>query len=270
MKDTKLPHFPFYARDWLTDERVMLMTLECQGAYLRLLCYQWLEGSIPSSPKNLAALCMTSVENFEAEIWPDIKDAFASISVERLQNPRLQAIKEDTEALVAKKSEAGRMGAAKRWKGQDSTPNSTAMPEQSDPNAIQIQSHIQTQEDDGSRASGSLTEDTAKVYETLMFQFRFGHIKALAIAEEVGTTMDDIKDWVRYENAKGTRLACHNMKTFKNPRDIPEEKLGTETTKKGRKTFAQMDADEYEAKKEEFNKEMGGTDVSGNSEDAQS
>jgi len=270
MKDTKLPHFPFYARDWLTDERVMLMTLECQGAYLRLLCYQWLEGSIPSSSKNLAALCMTSVEHFEAEIWPDIRDAFASISVERLQNPRLQAIKEDTEALVAKKSEAGKLGAAKRWKGKVGAPNSTAMPEQSDPNAIQIHSHIQIQDDDGSRESGSLTKETATVYETLMFQFRFGHLKAMNIVETLGTTMDDIKDWVRYENAKGTRLACHNMKSFKNPMDIPQEKMGTETTKSGRKTFAQMDADEYEAKKEEFNKEMGGTDVSGNSEDAQS
>ena len=27
MKDNKLPHFPFFARDWLTDTRVMLMDL---------------------------------------------------------------------------------------------------------------------------------------------------------------------------------------------------------------------------------------------------
>ena len=93
MKDTKLPHFPFFARDWLTDERVMLMTLECQGAYLRLLCYQWLEGSIPDSPKKLASLCMTSLEHFEAEIWPDIGDAFNEIAVQRLQNPRLETIR---------------------------------------------------------------------------------------------------------------------------------------------------------------------------------
>ena len=271
MKDPKLPHFPFFARDWLTDERVMLMTLECQGAYLRLLCYQWLEGSIPSSSKNLAALCMTSVEHFEAEVWPDIGASFSSISVERLQNPRMETIRVETEARVAKAVANGKKGAEKRWGKKDDRP---PMANQSDPNAIHIhnQSHNQNQDGDGSRESGSVlgNKESASVYETLMFQFRFGHLKALNIVETLGTTMEDIKDWVSYENAKGTRLACHNMKTFKNPMDIPQEKVGTETTKKGRKTFAQMDADDYEAKKNEFDKEMGGTDVSRDSEDAQS
>ena len=52
---------------------------------------------------------------------------------------------------------------------------------------------------------------------------------------------------------KGTKLCRFNMKAFKNPRDIPEEKKGTETTQ--RKTFSQMDADEYQAKKAELEKE---------------
>ena len=113
-----------------------------------------------------------------------------------------------------------------------------------------------------------MTKESATVYEALMFQFRFGHMKAMGIVESLGTTMDDIKDWLRYEDAKGTKLACHNMKKFKNPRDIPQEKLGTEATT-GRKTFAQMDAEDYDRKKAEFEKERE-NDVSRNSEDAQS
>ncbi len=262
MKDTKLPHFPFFARDWLTDERVMLMTLECQGAYLRLLCYQWLEGSIPDSPKKLASLCMTSQEHFESEIWPDIGDAFNEVAVQRLQNPRLEAIRVETEAKVAKAVENGRKGAAKRWKGADSDPNSPPLATQSDPNAIH--NHIQIQDDDDGSSSvsesGQLTQDSAEVYEKLMFNFRFGHLKAMNIVETLGTTMKDLEDWGLYENAKGTRLTCHNMKRFKNPRDIPEEKKGTETTNK-RKTFAQMEEEEYAKKKAEFEKEKGENDV---------
>ena len=272
MKDTKLPHFPFFARDWLTDERVMLMTLECQGAYLRLLCYQWLEGSIPDSPKKLASLCMTSLEHFEAEIWPDIGDAFNEIAVQRLQNPRLETIRVETEAKVAKAIENGKRGAAKRWKdNQDSDPNSPPLATQSDPNAIHNHNHSQIQDDDDGSSliskSGELTQETAEVYERLMFTFRFGHLKALNITETLGTTMEDLDDWGRYENAKGTRLTCHHMKMYKNPRDIPEEKQGTESSSK-RKTFAQIDEEEYAKKKADFDKEQGENDVSGNSESA--
>jgi len=270
MKDTKLPHFPFFARDWLTDERVMLMTLECQGAYLKLLCYQWLEKSVPANVKQLAALCGVTPEHFSEEIWPDLTEAFQSIG-ERLQNPRLEKIRVSTEELIAKKSEAGRRGAEKRWKGKDSTPISTPIADQSDPNAIHIQSHSQIQEEDGSRdsdSSGVMSEESATVHEALMFKFRFGHLKAMDIVERLSPTMADLEDWDRYEDAKGTRLAMHNMKRYKNPREIPQEKQGTETTTTNkRKTFAQMDADDYAAKKAEFDKERE-SDVSGNTDNA--
>jgi len=247
----------------------MLMPLEVQGAYLRLLCYQWLEGSLPSNPKNLAALCLTSAEHFDSEIWPTLADCFNETSVERLVNPRLEAIRGETVAKAAKAVENGRKGAAKRWKNSERATVENSPPI-SDPNAIQSQSHTHSQEKDSSGASGSvLNEGNAEVYEALMFTFRFGHLKALEMVERLNPTMEDLSDWSKYENAKGTKLMKFNMKAFKNPRDIPVEKEGTDTTNK-RKTFSQMDADDYAAKKAEFEKEMGGNDVSGNSENTQS
>lgn len=41
-----LKWFPFYIDAWETDDRVRDLTLAEQGAYLRLLCTQWREGSV--------------------------------------------------------------------------------------------------------------------------------------------------------------------------------------------------------------------------------
>lgn len=51
------PAFQFYAADWLADANVQLMTLEEEGAYIRLLAYCWREGSIPDNDEALSRLC---------------------------------------------------------------------------------------------------------------------------------------------------------------------------------------------------------------------
>ena len=38
---SKSPAFQFYVNDWLSSKNVARMTLEQQGAYIRLLCYAW-------------------------------------------------------------------------------------------------------------------------------------------------------------------------------------------------------------------------------------
>ena len=52
----KSPAFQFYVADWLSSERVALMSLEEEGAYIRLLCYCWKNGSIPNNIEDLAYL----------------------------------------------------------------------------------------------------------------------------------------------------------------------------------------------------------------------
>jgi uncharacterized protein YdaU (DUF1376 family) len=55
-KMTKRPAFQFYPGDWLGSQRVSLLTLEEEGAYLRLLASCWQHGSIPSDPDKIARL----------------------------------------------------------------------------------------------------------------------------------------------------------------------------------------------------------------------
>lgn len=52
----KAPAFQFYPADWLSSPRVILMTPEQEGAYLRLLCYDWSGDGIPDQDQSLAAL----------------------------------------------------------------------------------------------------------------------------------------------------------------------------------------------------------------------
>lgn len=54
----KDPYMPLYVNDWLSSPRVACMSLEQQGAFVRLLCYCWASGtaSIPNDDKVLARL----------------------------------------------------------------------------------------------------------------------------------------------------------------------------------------------------------------------
>jgi uncharacterized protein YdaU (DUF1376 family) len=54
--DLKSPAFQFYPADYLADAKVQLMTLEEEGAYIRLLCYCWREGHLPSDDVSLSRL----------------------------------------------------------------------------------------------------------------------------------------------------------------------------------------------------------------------
>jgi uncharacterized protein YdaU (DUF1376 family) len=52
----KSPAFRFYATDYLGSQRVQMLTLEEEGAYIRLLCFCWQHGSIPSKHSEIARL----------------------------------------------------------------------------------------------------------------------------------------------------------------------------------------------------------------------
>ncbi len=69
------PAFQFYPGDFLQDMNVSLMTLEEKGAYITLLSYAWLEGSIPADHEKLARLCSCSTEDI-GRIWPALEPCF--------------------------------------------------------------------------------------------------------------------------------------------------------------------------------------------------
>lgn len=107
----KLPYFPFYPGEWLRSPTVLGMSLEEQGAYLRLLCVQWEDGYI--DPEDLSLLLGvptdTIEEWFRKRSW---KRAFRRNSDGMLVNDRLDL--ERQQAL--QKTEMAAAAAHARWR----------------------------------------------------------------------------------------------------------------------------------------------------------
>jgi uncharacterized protein YdaU (DUF1376 family) len=130
--------FPFYAADWLADEDVDLMPLEAQGAYVRLMCHQWREGSIPADAASLARLLKVHHKTFSA-IWAKLEPKFPLTETgQRRLNTRLKNV-QDQQAL---KSRRQANNADKRWKTKE-TDHAMALPSHSSGIAIQNQSQNQ-------------------------------------------------------------------------------------------------------------------------------
>lgn len=55
-KETKAPAFQFYPADYLINDKIAVLTLEEQGAYIRAVCYCWKYGSVPADIKTLSRL----------------------------------------------------------------------------------------------------------------------------------------------------------------------------------------------------------------------
>lgn len=105
-----LPYFPFYPGEWLRSTTVLRMDLQEQGAYLKLLCWQWDEGHI--DPDDLTLLLGLPQETIDAwfkkKHW---RKAFEVGEDGMLRNARLHS---DREAALQKVENASAAANA-RW-----------------------------------------------------------------------------------------------------------------------------------------------------------
>jgi uncharacterized protein YdaU (DUF1376 family) len=110
---TKRPAFQFYPGDWLGSQRVSLLTLEEEGAYLRLLASCWQHGSIPSDPDKIARLigkgASTTLATTLATMFQPHPLESASLVHDRLERER-----DKQDAWAEKSREGGRKSAEKR------------------------------------------------------------------------------------------------------------------------------------------------------------
>ncbi len=114
MKHDKLPWFPIYVNDFLTDERWALAEPAVRGAYIQLLFYQWVEGSIPTDEAALAKL--TGLD----EEWPlfasQVLAFFRNRGHGRMTNDKLARVKAQQCERAKTLSDAGKRGRAKQIK----------------------------------------------------------------------------------------------------------------------------------------------------------
>lgn len=105
----KLPWMPFYGSDFYHDEAVRLMSLEEEAVYLRLLWWQWREGSLPADQEHLAKVAGAAVSAHVVARFPVTRDSDG-----RRRNPRLELVRQEQLALIEARSRAGRIGRQKQ------------------------------------------------------------------------------------------------------------------------------------------------------------
>jgi uncharacterized protein YdaU (DUF1376 family) len=132
----KSPAFRFYPRDYLADPNVECMSLEEQGAYIRLLCHAWdpppdadghkpAVGCLPNDPVLLATLSRLGRDGW-AMAAPQIMRAWRVSNDGRyIVQKRMMEEWRKQQDYGKSKSEAGKKGAAKRWQSHASANGKT-------------------------------------------------------------------------------------------------------------------------------------------------
>ncbi|MCG8381822.1 MAG: DUF1376 domain-containing protein [Gammaproteobacteria bacterium] len=128
--ENKDPAFPFYASDVLSDMKVMLMSNQEFGCYMKLLCHCWIEGAIPNDSKKIAKLCgehSSAMTELWQEMWDTIKECFKTHPDDEslLVSPRLEKERQKRKDFKKERSEAGKLGAESRW-GKKKAKNGSA------------------------------------------------------------------------------------------------------------------------------------------------
>lgn len=114
------PAFQFYAADYLASSKVQRMSLEAEGAYIRLLAYSWQDGWIPTDLAKLARMCKCSLKKMTS-LWEEhLSECFVSDGAGHLVNERLEGVRKALLDFKANRSQAGSSGAAKRWHSHSS------------------------------------------------------------------------------------------------------------------------------------------------------
>lgn len=105
------PAFLLYTSDWLASASVLALSLELQGAYMRLLCHAWDDSGISdpaASPEAMAGLGrLLGVSTRKAKaIWRGIQHLWVPGESGRLVNPRQEKVRADRMAKVGARVEA--------------------------------------------------------------------------------------------------------------------------------------------------------------------
>jgi len=124
--------FKLDAAKFLADAQVDSMSTLELGACLRLLCRQWIDGSIPDDQRMLARLCRLD-QDAMGQAWVTLAPFFPTIEPGKRANRFMWLEREQVVTALLLKSDAGTRAARKRWddakKSLDAGPNGSPMPD---------------------------------------------------------------------------------------------------------------------------------------------
>jgi len=110
---TNAPAFQFYPRDWIASQRIQLMSMEEEGAYIRLLCHCWLHGSIPADEQQ--AIKLLGKGGYNLAITTVLTMFQPGPEPGTLVHDRLEAERRKQANWRAKSVAGGQKSAEQRW-----------------------------------------------------------------------------------------------------------------------------------------------------------
>jgi uncharacterized protein YdaU (DUF1376 family) len=117
--------FKVDAAKFLSDAQVDAMSTVELGACFRLLCRQWIDGTIPDNLHLLARLCRLDADAM-GEAWVTLETFFPAVGPEKRANRFMWIEREKVIADLERKSDEGTRWARKRWedakKARDTEP----------------------------------------------------------------------------------------------------------------------------------------------------
>lgn len=114
-----LPWFRFNVERWLSSELVDGMTLEQEGACVRLMTKQWKQGSIPDDREWTARALGVTLEHYEKHIAKTVEAFFPIREEGRRANQNLDAERENSLAFAERQAANGSKGGRPRKQNQE-------------------------------------------------------------------------------------------------------------------------------------------------------
>lgn len=107
---------PYDVVAFSTDEHAMMLSLEEEGAFHRLLRHAWINGSIPDDIPQLARICRCVSLNQMRKLWPALAPLWPldPLDTSRRLNPKQESEREFRQMKSGKAAES----ASKRWAAQ--------------------------------------------------------------------------------------------------------------------------------------------------------
>lgn len=136
---------PLYVADYIADTG-HLSTLE-HGAYMLLIMHYWQNGGLPTDDKRIARVVRLPFDE-----WMEIREAISELFNEGWRHKRIDAELAKTDAIISKRSAAGKAGASARYGNRMA--NATDLPYQT-----HGQSQSQSQEDKATPLSETSSDD---------------------------------------------------------------------------------------------------------------
>lgn len=124
----KPPYFPFYPKDFITDEVVMNMCTEAIGAYIRLLCAAWIANppaTIPTDDAALSRLAGVSPQRWE-ELKAQVLPAWSPTKTGRYTQRRLAFEYHKADRKIRANRENGKRGGRPSSSGEETQGLATA------------------------------------------------------------------------------------------------------------------------------------------------